>query len=657
MRLKFTFFLLALNLVVFGLIVYLGQEKQSAQSGERGLASQIGRELIDADRIELRGSGLEAPQVLVREGTSWALEKPMRWPANYFAVNRILNQLQFIEEEASFSIDELASTGQTLEDYGLREPSLNLTIAEGDKAVSLSVGTLTEIGNNVYLLGPGKDRVYVIERQVIDGLLLNLNDLRKREIFEIPVFEVQELSLQIRSSDIGTTSDLKVRLANNGGKWSFEAPLTAEADPALVSNTINTLAAVKVGRFIEPGTIDPLRLGLENPFMRVTLHGNKRRQTLTVGNLDPARENGAPFYYAKLESNPAVFTVQARPFDELVQAQEALRERHFMNLEGRQLDAIHLSENGRQLRLQTIESGQWQVLESNGDNELQPRRADRAVVDQMVADLTNLRASEFAVDAPVSVDLERLGFNQPRRVVKIFFEDGTSMTLELAHPEEDNETLYARTDHAEFIYEVERRPTLQSLPLSALHFRSRNLESLPQAAVVKSLALIDAETAEPVFRYSLGSGQTDWASVLKAAIEDEDDRQAVMTLRDAIRNFRVSHYLKDGFEPEGYPLGPERVLPWRYRLEATLLLPGSDSDQTRKDAYVFTKRLSGSKQFGGSANHQTMFELTQRMIDALYQLTDSMDPPPEARGESPESPDTIQPVAEPKPLPSPEATP
>lgn len=650
MRFKFTAFLLILNLLTFGFILYLGKESGSGNWGDQGLAEQLDGKLIEADQITLLGKDLAEQRILVREGTSWSLTEPMNWPANYFAVNRILNQLQFIEEEASFSIDELADTGQSLADYGLEDPALRLTISEDDNSVSLCVGTVTDIGNNVYLLGPEKKRIYVIDRRVIDGLLLDLNDLRKREIFEIPVFEVQELSLQIRASNSGTTNDLKVRLAKSKGKWIFETPLSAEADPALVSNTINTLAAVKVGRFVSGQAIDPVALGLDNPFMRVTLHGNKRRQTLIIGNLDNTRKQDAPFYYAKLESNPAILTVEARPFDELIQAQEALRERNFMDFADVPLDSIHISGEGAQLRLQKLENGRWQVLESSDDKELQPRRADNTVIEQLITDLAALRADEFAVDAPDNVDLERLGFNDPRRVVELFFDDDTSTRLEIAHPDDDDATLYARTDRAEFVYEVERRPTLNRLPLSPLHYRNRLLESLPEAASVQRIALIDSTCGVPIFDYQLERDGETWEIIFDAL--NETERSASKTLLAVIRNFSVSAYLNESFSPAGYLLEGDRMLPWQYRLEATILLPGSEKNKIRETAYVFTKRLSGTKQFGGSATHGTMFSIQQSTIDALYTLTDTMERPPEAIKADPQAPEAVEPVPEPAKIPA-----
>lgn len=649
MRFKFTVFLLALNVITFGLIAYLNRESNRAEPMTGGLSGQIGRELIDADRIELHGRGLESPRVLERRGSTWQLTEPMQWSANYFAINRILNQLQFLEEDASFPVDEIAKTGQSLADYGLADPLLKLTIAEGEQSFSLSIGTLTEIGNNVYLLGPGGREIFVVDRQVIDGLLVDLNDLRTREIFDIPVFEVDALGLQIRS-DSADSGFLKVRLARSNGTWSFEAPLAVKADPALVDNTVNTLTAAKVGRFVEASEAS-VPLGLDSPFMQVTIHGNQRRQTLIIGNLDP-QAPGAPHYFAKLESNPAIFTVLARPFDALREAQEALRDRKFIHFDPARISAINIAENGRKIRLQKLETGEqdWQVLESKGENEIQPHRADPAVMARLIEDLETLRASGFAVDAPSPSDLERLGFNQPRRVVTLNFSEGAPLSLILAHPEDENDALYAKTDQADYIYLVERRPTLRMLPLNTLHYRKRTLETLPAAARISELKLTRLPSGESILDLSLPKDETDWNGYLQAQYPEQADD--IRPLLEAVREFRVKNYLLDRFEADAYPVDVEKTLPWVYRLSATITLPGGETDRTETQHYVFTERLSGTVQVGGSERHDVIFEIPQPLLDALHELSDEMELPPEAREAPVPDPAPVEPVPEPEPIPA-----
>jgi hypothetical protein len=646
MRLKFTVFLLALNAIAFGLIAYLNHQSKQVEPSTGGLSRQIGRELIDADRIELHGRGIETPRILERKGSTWHLIEPMQWSANYFAINRILNQLQFLEEEASFSVDEIEKNGQSLADYGLENPFLKIVIAEGDEIISLSIGTLTEIGNNVYFLGPDQREIYVVNRQVIDSMLVDLNDLRAREIFDIPVFEVGALGLQIRSGNTADGSSLKVRLARNNGAWTFEAPLAAKADPALVDNTVNTLTAAKVRRFIEPEQADPIIQGLETPFMQVTIYGNKRRQKLIVGNLDPDSQ-GAPQYFAKLEDNPAIFTVLARPFDALREAQEALRERNFMNFDSSILSAINISDNGRKIRLQKLETGEndWQVLESRGGNEIQPYRADPAIMDRLIKDLSSLRAKGFAADAPSTSDIESYGFNNPRRIVTLSFsEGGDPLTLMLAYPENSRDTLYAKTNLADFIFKVERSATLRMIPPNTPYYRNRILDILPAAARISALKLTNLQNDEAIFNYALGQENISWNDLI--AEFDANHAEHIQVLLGAIRKFKVKSYLLDSYA-EAYPVDTEKSLPWLLQLSATIQLPGDETDRTETREYVFTERLSGTVQVAGSKQYNTIFEIPQPLLDALYELTEEMEIPPEMKDEPVLTPEFIEPIPAP----------
>ncbi len=641
MRLKFTLILLALNILAFGLIAYLNNQGKEIKTESSTLSMQFGSELMDAERIELHGSGLELPRVLERQGSTWQLIEPMKWSANYFAINRILNQLQFLEEEASFPVDEIENTGQSLADYGLENPLLKLSIVDKDERISLSVGTLTEIGNNVYLLGPKERRIFVVNRQVIDGLITDLNDLRAREIFNIPVFEVDALGLQIRSQSSADGSSLKVRLARNNGDWSFEAPVIAKADPALVDNTINVLTTAKVGRFLERDAEDPVLLGLETPLMRVTVHGNRRRQTLIIGNLDEQAE-GSPKYFAKLEKNPAIFTVMAEPFNALLEAQKELRERNFMKFDSSKVSAINISKNGQKIRLQKLESSDedWQVLESKDNEEIRPYRADPVIMDLLLNDLSNLRASSFAIDAPTPIEDVSLGFNRPIRTVSLSFAEGEPVTLTLAHPEGDNETLYAKTNQAKFIYQVERQLTLSMIPLEAHHYRNRMLDKLPAAALVSSIELIDLSNDQRLINLQLPDN-IDWITYLNR--EESDRSSAIFEVLNSAVNFTVNNYLLDYFT-EIYSEDTDQAYPWAFQLIATIQLPGGESNRTETREYFFSKRLSGTRQIGGSKEKDVVFDISQALIDALYEITDDMTLPPEAMNQPVTKPSDIEPI-------------
>ncbi|MDA8736568.1 hypothetical protein N9M57_04215, partial [Opitutales bacterium] len=216
----------------------------------------------------------------------------------------------------------------------------------------------------------------------------------------------------------------------------------------------------------------------------------------------------------------------------------------------------------------------------------------------------------------------------------------------IAHPENENEMLYARSDKAEYIYTVNRRATLKAIPLNAAYYRKRTLEKLPQAAKIKSLQLQNLLTGQVIFSYSLEDEDRIW---LKALIDlPKTHREATLSLLEAIRHFRVKTYLIDEYT-DAYPLDSETTRPWVFRLSAELLLPGDETDRSETRTYVFTHRFSGSIQVGASEKHNAIFEIPQETIDALYVLTDDMQPPPEASDQPISTQKTIAPLAEPKP--------
>ncbi|ADE55335.1 DUF4340 domain-containing protein [Coraliomargarita akajimensis] len=650
MRIKFTLILLVLNAIAFGAILFLGRQPSGSDQKDSSLAAIISKEVIEADRLVI--TELQSSTVLERDGTNWIMREPMQWTANFFAVNRIINQLQFLEEQAVFSVDEITRTGQSLADYGLDEPGLTLEIANESHSVNLAIGSQTEIGQNVYILGPQQEKIYVVSSELIDSLVVGQDELKSRQIFDIPVFEVDALSVQHRSTAEEASADLKVHIRRTKTGWIFEAPLSAEADPSLVSNTINSLTSIQVEEF-KPVAGDPLLRGLESPSMRVTLNGNKRYQTLLIGNPDLSKGENPP-YYAQLEGSPTVFTVPSAPFDELRQAQQSLRERNFMGDTPATISAINISEGNDEVRLRKLETGGWQVTRKTTEGDVKPHRASDEEMVNFMRDLANLRATGFAVDAPTPADLNSKGFTSPRRKITLSFDDATQpLTLEFAHPTEDNENLYARTDRSEYIYKVDRRTTLQKFPLNDLHYRTKTLNTLPEAAKITRLKLEDLDSGTTIFNYAPKESEG-WETMLEQL--EVEEYKALRVLLQSIREFVVSRYLTDGYS-ESYVRANGEILPWSYRLSAEILLPGGDTDKTETRSYVFTKRLLANSQPGASKRDKVTFNNTTELIEALGTFTNQLDFPEEVSGKDVPSPEPLPPVPNPEPVaPQPEPT-
>lgn len=608
MRFKVTIILILANLLVFFLIYRLENEKSSL-SDDPGV---FGPEIMDIDRIEIGGRTLREKRVLERVDGSWKIVSPIEWTANYYAVNRILTQLQFLEREVSFSVNEIKKSGQTLEDYGLQDPNLTLSFTHMGKTSTLKIGEPTQIGNRLYALSLDGNQVLVIRKELIESISVDMGDLRSQNIFNIPLFEVRSLALQV--------DDLKIRLAYEGKKWLFEAPIKAAADSQAVKVALNQLISTQVHDFIGERETDPELQGLRNPSMRITLQGNNRRQTLLLGNRTKAEEKTG-LVYARLEDNPTVFTVTSAPFDFLSKAQENLREKNFFQFDRNALNAIEITGANNTVSLQKLETGIWQVLaKSSSGEQLRADPADERIMESVIEAFLDLRVVHFVSDAPAESDLERFGFNDPQRTIILKFPE--ERILLIGNQNSENDLLYAKIGSAEtatYIYEIEDN-ILDFIPIQALHYRKRILASQPSGAKVEALKLTDLDKGELLVDQSIDPETENWEAQLKGV----KNKEAILLLIETALGFEVKTYLQERFK-DAFEMPSGKTEPWAYRLDVTLYLPGGKKDRKKTLTFFFTQRMGGTLQGGGSPEFDMMFTLKQPLIDTLFTLREAQD--------------------------------
>ncbi len=613
MRLKLTITLFILNVLAFGLIYYLDKKADvELSSDQNALLLQVDVEAIE--RIDIGGPSLSESRALVKSetGRTWFLTEPITWPANLFAVTRILNQLQFLEEEISFSLDEIEEAGQGLADYGLDPPQLTLKLTTEDKEESFYMGASTEMGNRLYLMGPERDRVHVANREVLETLIVPIDDLRNPQIFEIPVFEVRSLTMRITSP-----GDVTIRLAREGETWRFETPLVAAADPTLVNTTIKELTSVEALDFYNADELDPNVTGLLTPPRRVTLEGNGRRQTLLIGN-ETGTANGIKKYFAQLENNPTIVVVPAAPFDSLFEAQQNLRDTTIFSFNPDSINTILISHADRQLSLQKLETGSWQVLQSGTDGLLSTAAADPELLFDLLSGLQRLEAKMFVTDVPTQEALAgEYGLADPQWTLKVSGAEGEE-SLEIGEffrSEEGPILIYARKSLMNTIYGIDRE-ILRWLRIDSLHYRNRDLRTLPKGAKINSIRLVRLPEEE-VFNLTLDTETDSWTTVLDNTTRTEEEKEALLDLVGLARTFRVSEYVRDSFT-ENYLEEENKIIPWTYRFELEIALPGGGTVETREETYFFTERLSGSFQAAGSPDLGIVFSLSPDMVNALF---------------------------------------
>ncbi len=632
MRYRITLVLLAISAVLSIWIYSLekgGAQREDPSADAGGL---FGPDILLADRLEVRGPALGEGEVriLTKKGNDqWHIEKPMNWPANYYIVNQILNQIQFLPKEYSFTVDSILKAGKTLADYGLQAPRLQLTLGWEGRSSTVAFGLPSEMGGKTYLLGPGRRHIYAVSQQLENSLLQELEFWQSPEIFTLPVIEVGSMSLDI--NDDGNLT--KIRLEKTADAWKLEAPIKAPADSDLVNERINALQGVKALGFLAGKAKQEAEEALLKPLIRITLHGATQGQTLELAD---TLEEGNPFLYAKFDAYPTThFMVSAEPFRNLRRAQTLFRQKRFLDFSIQQVSSIRIEDADQQVSLQKLERGDWQVQEPGETRWIQ---AENPVILILLDILSGLEALSFPYDAPSLEDLQRLGLENPVR--KVTFQVGKEpepVSLLFGQPE-SGEALYAKLADVPYIYEVQEA-VKDILRTHHQYYRDRRLfpdNPLPAEATLKRLAITHLPGEEPVLTYPGKKPQDDKENPPPAepdavAKELELARNALaLGLADHLRNLRVREFTPEDFDEKAFP-GPDGPVPWSFKVEATYNLPEGNEPAQHVLSLHLTARLSGTHQGAGHKDSGSAFLLRQPTIDQLHRILPGATPPPEHR--------------------------
>ena len=678
MRTKVTLILLLLNVALLAVIIYARREWQAEQELARLSKRVLGSEAIGMNSLEISAAGQDRPIRLERAGenTPWELKAPIHWPANDFAVRRIIHELEFLDAETSFAVEGLVKNGQSLADYGLKPSRLTLTFTRPAlltggtvRTTRLEIGDTTKVGNRLYVLSPDGKTVHVVGRSLAESLIVGMEDLRTDTLFTIPVFEVRSLGLQ------NAAPAPRVRLRREGARWAFEAPIVTRANKAPAEVVISGLNRLRALDFLD--AVPTTDSGLDKPVLRVTLEGNSRRETLLVGRLysgkitvkkDDAKKDPSPatVYYARMEDRPQVF-VTAIPdglFDTLRRAQETLRDPRVLDFDPSAVTAISLAAAGQPepLVLRRNDTAGWQIVRPAGSPALP---ADTQLVTHLLERLALLPVashvpggSGFLRDAPSDAEIENFGFNLPQREITMTLAPIDSvasgsappgrLTLQIGVSNAQGGTVQARVLGQSFIYAV-AADTLNDLPVAPLFYRERTLRNLPEGARITGLSLVANATPErPLVALKLADGQS-WDQVLAA--ETEPRRAALKTVLTSLATLRAKQFVSDSFTPTTLVDG--QPTPWKYTLEASLLLGGASGAPLKSVTLLqLAERSGGGTQLAGSNEFGVVFAVEQPLLDALWVLTyGERDPGPPVAPASIPSPTPVPVPATTEPVP------
>ncbi len=632
MGFKFTILLLILNVLVLAGIFTLNSKSELKKDIETIPKFILGSKNLDADTIEiitssaLEGITSDLSILLTKEREQWVITHPIKWNANFHAVNKLLNQLQFLEKEVSFPVEEVVKSGQSLSDYGLEKPKIILKISSLGKTISLKVGLPTEIGNQFYLLGPDEENIYIVQKQLLEGLNLNLEQLRNPQVFDIPIFEISSLGISSYNQD----SISKVSLTNDEQQWKIQTPIQVDANSAKVQTLLNDLTSIKSKLLTHSSSNETGVLDFQNPIMKITLEGNNRRQELLVGK--ELESNGKKAHYAKLESSDTAFIIDAAIIDSLNGAQEKLRDKKLFKYNPSDIDIVEYSSSTDSFTLKKVKADSWQVIFKGSDEALQSKDADNEAVNNLITGLLEVSATRFITDAPSQDQITTFGLDKPNFTFSLSEKDKKYNLTIGSKTNETKDLYYAKANDQSYVYSIEEG-IFQFQGIDPLAYLNKNIDKLPPVSSIRSMKVFETKTGEERVSYIANQGKESESVEVtgknKSTKTNPEENENILALIKELKTFNVESIISNEFIDYKDPYG--EIAPWKYKLELVIELPGGQGVQVLTKNYFFTERLGGITQIGGSPELNILFKLKQSTIDLLHALVFDRQLPPEYR--------------------------
>jgi hypothetical protein len=460
MKLRTTFFLLAIALVLAGLIFFLDRSVQSP----RELNERSAR-LLAVDPNEVRGFTIHNGEQLIKaknDRDDWKLVAPWNDAADISVVDQLLTAAQFLRPDAV--IDDLGkgdAKRNKLRDFGLNKSKLRLKLDGKEMPGEIQFGHETPVEGKSYIRIQDEDAVYVVSDELKNIVSKNTEDFRDHRLLPIPTNLIDRIIIRVRDGEI--------ELAKAMDNWQITRPIKARASNDAVGTLLSKISQTAIASFVPNDKANSA--GFDHPTKVITLlAGEEEKTEIQIGNGVPA---DAQKVFARLPNRNSVIEVD-KSFAELLEiAPNDLRDRKIARLNPDLIDRIAIEKSGQPRILLGRTEDHWAFLQPDNSP------ANGNAVNRLIEAIDQSTVANFISDT--ATDLARYGLDQPS--LKLVFSSyssentaeanaGETVLSTLVFGKSENGVTYARLEEEPYVFSVSN-DVVAAIPAADLQFRGK----------------------------------------------------------------------------------------------------------------------------------------------------------------------------------------
>lgn len=247
--------------------------------------------------------------------------------------------------------------------------------------------------------------------------------------------DIQQIEIKHRT---GETTILK---KGDGGKWAITAPMPLAADQAAVGSITSAVTGLTSERVVDDKVTDVASYGLAPAVVELTLTmKDGKTAKLLVGDDTPT----GSAVYAKLDSDPRLFTMGTFNKTTLDKSSQDLRDKRLMTFDQDKISRVELAAKKQAIEFGRVNQNEWQILKPK------PMRADGFQVEELVRKVKDANMDTSISEEDAKKAATTFASGQPVAVVKVTDASGTQ-TLEVRKAKDD---YYAKSSVVEGVHKV-----------------------------------------------------------------------------------------------------------------------------------------------------------------------------------------------------------
>lgn len=217
---------------------------------------------------------------LKRNGNTWDIVYPVKYPADTFNANAILSS--FFSPLANDLVEENSSN---LKNYGIPSSKVSITLIDDEEVSNtLILGDTAPLSKGYYVCNNNNKNIYTMNSNTWDDLFLDLYSLRDKSLFSFKKEYVDKITIESK----GKTFTINSREENGKTNWYSNDKLLDEAS---VRSLITVLNGKTISQFMEDNanSDDLEKYGLKNPRATLMIYLNDDDTPvlyLYVGNIE-----------------------------------------------------------------------------------------------------------------------------------------------------------------------------------------------------------------------------------------------------------------------------------------------------------------------------------------------------------------------------------